>query len=100
MAPRPSPTASKVDNSGLDAALFYQLMVGEIELRSGEVGTAYQVLLEAARRTRNEQVFRRATDVALQARAGEQALAAVQAWRIALRNRTKRCAIRSSCSSR
>ena len=78
------PTASKVDNSGLDAALFYQLMVGEIELRSGEVGTAYQVLLEAARRTRNEQVFRRATDVALQARAGEQALAAVQAWRIAL----------------
>ena len=75
---------SAVDNSGLDAALFYQLMVGEIELRSGEVGTAYQVMLEAARRTRNEQVFRRATDIALQARAGEQALAAVQAWRVAL----------------
>jgi tetratricopeptide (TPR) repeat protein len=78
------PKGSPVDNSGLDAALFYQLMVGEIELRSGDVGTAYQVMLEAARRARNEQVFRRATDIALQARAGEQALAAVQAWRVAL----------------
>ena len=71
--------AAAVENSGLDAALFYQLMIGEIELRSGEIGTAYQVLLEAARRTKNEQVFRRATDVALQARAGDQALAAVRA---------------------
>ena len=78
------PASPTVDNSGLDAALFYQLMIGEIELRSGEVGTAYQVLLEAARRTKNEQVFRRATDVALQARAGDQALAAVVAWRGAL----------------
>ena len=78
------PKASTVDNSGLDAALFYQLMIGEIELRAGDVGTAYQVMLEAARRARNEQVFRRATEIALQARAGEQALAAVQAWRIAL----------------
>ena len=76
--------AAPVENSGLDAALFYQLMIGEIELRSGEIGTAYQVLLEAARRTKNEQVFRRATDVALQARAGDQALAAVVAWRGAL----------------
>ena len=35
----------------LDAALFYQLLIGEIELRAGEAGTAYQVLLDAARRT-------------------------------------------------
>ena len=26
--------AAPVENSGLDAALFYQLMIGEIELRS------------------------------------------------------------------
>jgi hypothetical protein len=41
-------------------------------------------MLETARRTRNEQVFRRATDIALQARAGDQALAAIVAWRTAL----------------
>ena len=39
-------------NSGLDAQLFYQLLIGEIEFRSGEAGTAYQVLLDAARKTR------------------------------------------------
>lgn len=79
----------EVETSGLDAALFYQLLIGEIELRSGEAGTAYQVLLEAARRTKSEQVFRRATEVALQARSGDQALGAIQAWRIALPESTE-----------
>lgn len=75
---------AKVENSDLDAQLFYQLLIGEIELRSGEAGTAYQVMLDAARRTRDEQLYRRATEIALQARAGDQALAAVMAWRGAL----------------
>lgn len=76
--PRPAPG---VQNSGLDAPLFYQLLIGELELSSGDAGTAYQVLLDAARKTRDERLFRRATDVALQAKAGEQALAATRAWR-------------------
>jgi tetratricopeptide (TPR) repeat protein len=73
-----------VQNSSLDGALFYQLLIGELELRSGEVGTGFQVLLDAAKRTRNEQIFKRATDVALHARAGEQALTAIQAWRASI----------------
>jgi tetratricopeptide (TPR) repeat protein len=80
----PASAPSPVANSSLDAQLFYQLLIGEIELRNGEAGTAYQVVLDAARRTRNEALFRRATDIALQARAGDQALAAVMAWRTAL----------------
>jgi tetratricopeptide (TPR) repeat protein len=75
---------SSVDNSGLDAQLMYQLLIGEMELRAGEAGTAYEVMLDAARRTKDEQLFRRATDIALEARAGDQALAAVKAWRTAL----------------
>ena len=75
---------STVANSSLDAPLFYQLIIGEMELRSGQPGTAFQVLLDAARKTRDEELFRRATEVALQARAGDQALAATQAWRTAL----------------
>ena len=67
--------------SALDAPLFYQLLIGEIELRGGEVGNAYAVLLDAARRTRDESLFRRSVDVALQARAGDKALAAARAWR-------------------
>jgi tetratricopeptide (TPR) repeat protein len=70
-------------NSALDAPLLYQLLIGEIELRSGEPGAAYEVILDAARRTRDEALFRRAVDIALQARAGEQALAATRAWRTA-----------------
>ncbi len=79
-----SPPTSAVENSALDAQLFYQLLIGEIELRSGEAGTAYQVVMDAARRSRDEQLFRRATEIALQARAGDQALASVMAWRSAL----------------
>jgi tetratricopeptide (TPR) repeat protein len=70
-------------NSGLDAPLFYQLLIGEMELRSGQAGTAYEVILDAARRTQDVTLFRRAVDIALQGRAGEQALAATRAWRTA-----------------
>ena len=70
--------------SALDAPLFYQLLIGEIALRNGEAGNAYAVLLDAARRTRDEALFKRAVEVALQARSGDQALAATRAWRQAL----------------
>jgi tetratricopeptide (TPR) repeat protein len=84
-APSASAAQAKppVVNSTIDAPLFYQLLIGEIELSAGEAGNAYQIMLDAARRTRDEQLFRRATEIALQARAGEQALAATRAWRTA-----------------
>jgi tetratricopeptide (TPR) repeat protein len=75
------PSAESATHSHLDAPLFYQLLIGEIELRQGEPGTAYQVVLDAAKKTKDEQLFRHATEIALQARAGEQALAAAQQWR-------------------
>jgi tetratricopeptide (TPR) repeat protein len=70
-----------VANSRLDAPLFYQLLIGELELRGGENGTAYAVILDAARRTKDETLFRRAVDIALGSRSGDQALAATRAWR-------------------
>ncbi len=75
--------APPVVNSPIDAALFYQLLIGEIEANAGQAGNAYEIVLDAARRTRNEQLFRRATEIALRARAGDQALAATRAWRTA-----------------
>ena len=68
-------------SSGLDAPLFYQLLIGEIGLREGDAGTAFQVMLDAARKTKDEQLFRRAVEIALQVRAGDQALSAARAWR-------------------
>jgi tetratricopeptide (TPR) repeat protein len=64
----------------MDAPLFYQLLIGELELNSGQVGVAFQVLLDAARRTGDEALFKRVVDIAIQARAGDQALLAARAW--------------------
>lgn len=77
-----APTAPPV-NSNLDDRLLYQLLVGEMALNAGDAGSAYELVLDAARRTRDEGLFRRAVDIALQARAGEQALLATRAWRTA-----------------
>lgn len=70
--------------SALDANLFYQLLVAEAELRRGEASAAYQLVLEAARRTRDEALFRRAVDIALRSRSSDQAVSAVKAWRTTL----------------
>ncbi len=70
--------------SALDAPLFYQLLIAEMELRNGQPGQAYQLFLDAARRLKDPQLFRRAMAVALQSRAGNEALAATRAWRTAL----------------
>jgi tetratricopeptide (TPR) repeat protein len=82
-AAEPQSAPTPVVNSDLDAPLLYQILLGELELNNGQPGTAYEVILDAARRTRSEQLFRRAVDIALQSRAGEQALSATKAWRTA-----------------
>jgi tetratricopeptide (TPR) repeat protein len=83
-APASSPGAETPRNSALDTPLIYQLLVGEILLRSGQAGDAYQLYLDASRRLRDEGLFRRTVEIALQARAGDQALQAARAWRQAL----------------
>jgi tetratricopeptide (TPR) repeat protein len=70
-----------VENSALDANLFYQLLIAELEVGNSEPSSAALVLLDAAHKAQSEQLYKRATDVALQARAGDQALSCVQAWR-------------------
>lgn len=64
--------------------MFYQVLIAEIQANAGDPGSAYQLYLEAARRHKNAQLFQRAVEIALRARAGEQALTAAKAWRQAL----------------
>jgi tetratricopeptide (TPR) repeat protein len=66
--------------SSLDAPLFYQLLIGEMELSAGRAGNAYEVILDAAKRHNDVSLYQRAVEIALQARAGEQALTAARAW--------------------
>ena len=65
----------------LDATLFYEILIGEILTRGGDPGTGYSLMLEAARRSNDERLYQRATDIALQSRSGESALVAAQAWK-------------------
>lgn len=76
----PSAPAEPTANSAMDAPLFYQLLIGELELQNGQAGVAFQVLLDAARRTGDEELFKRVVNIAVQARAGDQALMAARAW--------------------
>ena len=77
-------TSPVINNSSLNAPLFYQLLMGEMEFRSGETVVAYQLILDAARKSGEENLFRRASTMALQMRDGPLALAAIQGWRTAL----------------
>ena len=74
----------ELTNSSLDSEMFYQLLLGELNAMGGEPGIGFSLFLDAARKTNNALLFKRATDVALQARSGESALQAARAWRLAL----------------
>lgn len=71
-------------NSAMDGELFFQLMLGELNVVDGEPGAAYSIILDAARKTRDPKLYERAIRVALQARSGEPALQAARAWKQAL----------------
>lgn len=83
----PTPTAStpqSFTNSSMDAELFYQLLLGELNAISslgGSPGSSYSLVLDAARRTNDAALFERAVELAIQARAGEPALQAARAWK-------------------
>lgn len=85
---QPAPTAvsaqdaapEPVVNSDLTAPLFYQLLLGELQIGSGDAGTGYSLILDAARKQRDPLLYRRAVEVALRARSGDAALSAAQAW--------------------
>lgn len=67
--------------SQLDAQLLYQLLVGELTVQQGEPGAGYALILDAARKTGDAQLYQRATDIALQSRSGDAALLAATAWK-------------------
>ena len=67
--------------SALDAELFYQLLLGELTARGSEPGAGFALVLDAARRTNEPDLYQRAVEIALQARSGDAALEAARAWR-------------------
>ena len=76
-----APASAAPQSSGMTARLMYELLLGEFSLQQGDAqaGTAY--LLNAARRTGDEALYKRAVEMALQSRAGPAAIEATRAWR-------------------
>lgn len=75
-----SVAAPLADPSKMDGELFYQLLLGELNARGGEPGTGFSLMLDAARKTNDAQLYERAVDIAIQSRSGEAALQACRAW--------------------
>ncbi len=78
IAPDPGPT---VENSYLDGPLLYQLLLAEFALRENQAGDAVELMLEAARRNKDDALFRRALQIAAEAGAGDKALSITRSWR-------------------
>jgi hypothetical protein len=60
--------ASKSGNSALTGELLYQILLGEMNLRHGEPAAGFSLLLDAARKSNDAQLYDRAVEIALQAR--------------------------------
>ena len=79
-APVPVPDESK-PGSALDRQLLYQLLLGEFSASGGEPAAGISLILDAANKTNDAQLYQRAADLALQSRSGETALQAARAWK-------------------
>lgn len=67
--------------SDLDAELFYQLLLGELNVRGNEPSAGFALILDAARKTGNPSLYQRAVELAFEARSGDAALQAARAWK-------------------
>lgn len=76
----PAVIKSEALASEMTAELFYEVLLGELNARS-DPGAAYGLVLDAAKRARDEKLFQRAVEIALQSRSGDAALAAARAWK-------------------
>ena len=75
------PAADSAQGTALDAELFYQLLLGEINAQGTEPAAGYSLILDAARKTNDPALYERAVDLAFQARSGDAALQAARAWK-------------------
>jgi tetratricopeptide (TPR) repeat protein len=86
LPPEPGPV---VENSYLDGPLLYQLLLAEFALRESQPGDAVELMLEAARRNKDDALYRRALQIAAEAGAGDRTLAITRSWRQAMPRSTE-----------
>ncbi len=70
----------KPENSTMTGELLYEILLGEMHLRQGEPAAGFSLLLDAAKKSNDVQLYDRAVEIALHARSGDGALMAARAW--------------------
>ncbi|MFO0461904.1 MAG: hypothetical protein ACK50I_22330 [Burkholderiales bacterium] len=65
----------------LSPQLLFQLLAADLAAQRGEVGSAWSTYMSVARQTRDPRIARRATEVAVGARALDEAVQSAQLWR-------------------
>jgi len=83
--PAPPPVA----NSYLDGPLLYQLLLAEFAVRESQPGDAVELMLQAARRNKDDALYRRALQIAAEAGAADKALAIARSWHQAMPRSTE-----------
>lgn len=76
-----APPAEALPEVDLTGRLLFQIMAAEVAAQRGELGAAYKTYMNVAVETRDPRLARRAAEIALGARASNEALEAIELWR-------------------
>ena len=74
------PAASQLPAEGLSPELMYRILLGDVALQRGEPALAARAYLEAARETRDATLAKRATEIAVGARARSLSVESARLW--------------------
>jgi tetratricopeptide (TPR) repeat protein len=80
VAPAPD-TEGAPPNVDLSPQLLFQLLAADLAAQRGEMGSAWTTYMSVARSTRDPRIARRAAEVAIGARALDEAVQSAQLWR-------------------
>lgn len=75
------PLDEKLPSVELTSDLFYKLTKAELDFKRGQWQSAYVTMMVLAQQTRDPRLARRASEMALSAKQGNEALAAIRLWR-------------------
>ncbi|MTW09612.1 tetratricopeptide repeat protein [Pseudoduganella eburnea] len=76
-----APLDEKLPSVELTSDLFYKLTKAELDFKRGQWQSAYVTMMVLAQQTRDPRLARRASEMALSAKQGNEALAAIRLWR-------------------
>lgn len=82
LVPQPESAAPKAQapDQGLSPELMYRILLGDVALQRGEPALAARAYLEAARETRDATLAKRATEIAVGARARSLSVESARLW--------------------